>query len=445
MKDKVQWIIGIVIALLLMLPCSNVQAVNDVFVLDECELLTTEELFKLNEQANQIKDDLGYNAMYIAIEDMGDQDGFDYADLVYNSFYEGEPGVVLLRDHQEKMNYVNFLNGLEEYVTDAELDEALDNYLDGSSYYDGVQAYLTSVSKTFKRINQDYPDFVAGQGALPSDSESLTGKESTTEEASTTAEEGTTEETATTATLSGNQKELPYLVDMAHVFGQEDSDQIEQKLQTISQQEQCDVVVVFVDSLGDKTATEFADDYYDDNGYGYGASHDGILLLISTGERDYAISTTGFGITAFTDAGLVFIVEQMIGDLGDDDFYSAVITFVNLSEQFIQQAKTGEPYDVDNVPKMPLNPLVYLVEVVAGFAIAFGLAIYQKSKLTSVYEQASAADYTKQGSLVIHHQHDQFINRVTTSRVIETKNSSGGSSTHSGSLGTSHGGTSGSF
>ena len=73
-----------------------------------------------------------------------------------------------------------------------------------------------------------------------------------------------------------------------------------------------DVVIVTVASIEGKTATEYADDYFDYQGYGYGEKSDGILLLVGMKERVWAISTHGsLGISAFTDAGLDYIKEDV--------------------------------------------------------------------------------------------------------------------------------------
>ena len=101
--------------------------------------------------------------------------------------------------------------------------------------------------------------------------------------------------------------DLQRFVDEAGLLtGSEGSDLLDQ-LNEISERQQVDVVVVTVDSLEGASATEYADDFYDLNGYGFGDEGDGILLLISMEERDWAISTSGFGITAFTDAGLEYL------------------------------------------------------------------------------------------------------------------------------------------
>ena len=83
------------------------------------------------------------------------------------------------------------------------------------------------------------------------------------------------------------------LVDDADLLSTTEEEIIAAKLDEVSQKWSMDVVIVTVDSIGDAAPNAYADDYYDYNGYGFGANHDGILLLISMEERDLTISTTG--------------------------------------------------------------------------------------------------------------------------------------------------------
>ena len=64
--------------------------------------------------------------------------------------------------------------------------------------------------------------------------------------------------------------ELPRLVDDADILIDSEEKELNQQLDTVSEEQECDVIVVTVDSLNGKTVEEYADDYYDDNSYGYG-------------------------------------------------------------------------------------------------------------------------------------------------------------------------------
>ena len=121
----------------------------------------------------------------------------------------------------------------------------------------------------------------------------------------------------------------PRVVDEASLLSSSEKTDLTNKVNKISEENKCDVVIVTVNSLGDKTSTEFADDYFDYNGYGYGNNRDGILLLISMENRDWAISTSGYGITAFTDAGQKYIIDNIKGYLSNGNYYKAFHEFSN--------------------------------------------------------------------------------------------------------------------
>lgn len=155
---------------------------------------------------------------------------------------------------------------------------------------------------------------------------------------------------------------------------------------------------------------EYADDFYDEYGYGFGEEKDGILFLISMEERDWYMSTSGFGITAFTDAGLEYLSDMIVSDLSEGDYAWAFTTFAEMCDDYITQAKTGEPYDVDHLPKDPLVLLVFLVfALVAGFVIALIATGIMRLKLKSVYSQTEADSYAKKGSLKLTTKNDLYL------------------------------------
>ena len=233
---------------------------------------------------------------------------------------------------------------------------------------------------------------------------------------------------------------MPRLVDQADLLTDAQEAALLSKLDTISNKHGMDVVVVTVDTLEGKSPTAYADDFYDYNGY----CEDGILLLVSTEDSDWWISTAGYGITAFTDAGIEYLGNRFVPSLSGGDYAGAFEIYADHCDEFITQAKTGDPYDTHNLPKEPFDFLLNLaVSFVIGLVIAAIATAVMKGKLKSVRAQAGASGYVKTGSMNVTHRQDLFLYR-DVKRTAKPKDSSG-SSTHTSSSGRSHGGRSGRF
>ena len=118
--------------------------------------------------------------------------------------------------------------------------------------------------------------------------------------------------------------EYERLIDMADLLTYEEESELLETLNEISERQKMDIVVITSEDMDGYTdIQEYADDLYD---YGYGANRDGLLLLISMEERDWYISTCGYGITAFTDAGISYLGSEMKEDLSSGNYASAFHT-----------------------------------------------------------------------------------------------------------------------
>ena len=251
------------------------------------------------------------------------------------------------------------------------------------------------------------------------------------------------------------------LNDSAEVLTEDENSELEASLEELSVRQSFDVTIATIDSLeseGYTSMEEYADDLYDYCQFGYGADRHGVLLLVSTGDREWHISTCGYGITAFTDAGIQYLGEQMTPDMADGDYAAAFRTFIQWTDSYVTAAREGQPYDVDNMPKEPFS-IVYLgvakyiaenlgVALVIGLVTALIVTGVMKGQLKSVAPQRDATDYVRQGSMKLTNQRDLFLYRDVhrTERPKETSSGdSGGSSTHTSSSGSTHGGGGGSF
>lgn len=249
--------------------------------------------------------------------------------------------------------------------------------------------------------------------------------------------------------VEGGFADLYYrMFDDAEVLTEDEDNELEDALEELSLRQSFDVTIATIESMesvGADSMEQFADDLYDYCQYGYGPDMDGVLLLVSVGDRKWHISTCGYGITAFTDAGIQYIGEQMKEDLSAGNYADAFLTYCRLCDQFITQARAGNPFDTEDLPQEPLDLMWIPISLVVGFVLAFLVVGGMKARLKTVRFQAAASSYLKSGSLNITESRDLFL-YSTLSRTEKPKNnSSGGSSTHTSSSGSTHGGGGGKF
>ena len=252
--------------------------------------------------------------------------------------------------------------------------------------------------------------------------------------------------------VEGGFADLYYRMnDSADVLTAEEDSELEDALEELSVRQSFDVVIATIESLEsvDYDSMEaYADDLYDFCQFGYGSDMDGVLLLVSVGDRKWHISTCGYGITAFTDAGIQYLGQQMTPFMADGDYAGAFRTFVQWSDTYIDAARAGHPYDVKNLPREPLSLMYLFLALGIGLVLAWVVVSVMKSQLRSVAFQENAASYVREGSMNLTNSRELFLYRdVSRTEHVEAKDSdsSGGSSTHTSSSGTTHGGGGGSF
>jgi uncharacterized protein len=75
------------------------------------------------------------------------------------------------------------------------------------------------------------------------------------------------------------------VVDEANLMSPDQVLDLNDRANALSQEFNMDIVIVTTDDTGGKSSREFADDYFDYNGYGVGPNYDGILFLIDMDNR----------------------------------------------------------------------------------------------------------------------------------------------------------------
>ena len=257
------------------------------------------------------------------------------------------------------------------------------------------------------------------------------------------------------------------LYDYAGLLSGDEADSIATALEDASREYGMTVAILTVDSFDGKSAEEYADDFYDDNGLGEGEDGDGLLLLVSMSERKWHISTKGYAIYAFPDYYLDSIGDDITPFLADGDCYSAFDTFIENCRYYLAEDMEDEGYEErrDNysdedfydfsVVETRSGPRMIWIPIAIGVGLIVALIAMSimKRGMKSVKMQSTAADYVRAGSFSLSESRDVFL-YTTVSKTPRPKDDdqqggigAGGnfSSTHMSGGGSVHGGRGGSF
>ncbi|MBR3768204.1 MAG: TPM domain-containing protein [Clostridia bacterium] len=398
---------------------------DDFNTLDPTGLLTEDEMLALEQLAVDIEAEYGYFAMMCFAENT---DGYetirDFGHDLYDNFSDKEDAVIFVDDLNQSLCDFFVSEDYEEYVFTDDVTTAIFNaYNEAETYYLGAVAFYNGVASALEN---------ARIGAF----EETTASEEITETAAgtqhtTAAPEETTEFVAT-------ERLLPLVVDNADVLTDEEEAYFLERCQTFTDEYKCEIAIVTITDLEGKTVQEYADDFYDYNGYGYGENKDGLLCLYLDGEegqRNATLTTYGTAQKNIGDDEIEDILLAIAGSAKFGEFKDAFDWYINLSEEAVK----------------PVPPLFwFLICLAAGLVIGLIITNTMASKNYSVHKKETAADYVRAGTLMITGRNDIFRNtRVNVTP--KPKNNSGGKSsdsngsTHTSSSGRSHGGGSISF
>ena len=253
--------------------------------------------------------------------------------------------------------------------------------------------------------------------------------------------------------LAESARGYDLVVDDANLLTGDEMQTLNEKAWRLSQESNMEFVIYTAPSAGGKSPEAFVDDFYDANGYGYGAAHDGVILGLMMAERDWWISTSGAGITDFTDYGIQMIGQDIVGYLSDGNYYRAFDTYLDDCAYFVKEANENQPFDTNHeyngVPLTLAQKLMRALPVggvLSALVTLLGMG-KMKSGLHTAHRKHGAYQYVRQGSLQLTRVADIFLYHTTHRQRIERSSGGGGggSSVHISSSGSSHGGGGGKF
>ena len=257
---------------------------------------------------------------------------------------------------------------------------------------------------------------------------------------------------ATTTTTTNGSYDL--LVDEAGLLSEYQQEELNARLKDISMAHGMDIAVVTVKSLNGYTSETFADDYFDEHGYGQNNTDDGIMLLVCPEERDYAYVTSGNAAYVFDDQYLAQLDNKVIEYLSADDYYRAFNVYASTCEKILVDFENevisgGSTYEPTPQPqqKKGFDP-IWIPGALGAGAVAGGVVMSsQRSQLKSVRKEESARSYVTAKGLQLFDAREYFLYRTVSKTPRPQNNSRSGhtSTMHTTSSGHSHGGRSGKY
>ena len=219
------------------------------------------------------------------------------------------------------------------------------------------------------------------------------------------------------------------LFDVADVLGYPDWEALDRQARTLSERYRCGVYAAIVDdytAYGSGDVEDVAGQLYVNSDLGYGEKFDGILLLLSLSERDYALYAFGdLGGTAFNSYARGQLEEAFLPSFGDDDWAGGIAAYLGEAEVLLAQAESGSP-----AKESPVKGILTAVGI--SCVISLIICLVLKGKMKSVRKGTAAHEYVAPGSVHITDGYERFTHTTETRRTIEKDHGSSGSGGSSG-------------
>lgn len=245
-------------------------------------------------------------------------------------------------------------------------------------------------------------------------------------------------ETSETPTASEASEEsepssvgMQYVFDISDLLTYEEWEDLETRAADISNRQHCGVYFALVDDFtdyGDGSVYEVTYQLYHGSELGIGANRDGIIVLLSMEERDYAMFVYGeYAEYAFNSYGQKKLEETFLTDFGYDDWYGGISHYLNTCDEFLTKADSGEPVR-EALWVWVVSYLFMIIFITAVCCIISGIICYMLLRgMKTVSQKVEANEYIAEGGLQLTERYDQYTHTTETRTKIQKESSSGGS------------------
>ncbi len=274
---------------------------------------------------------------------------------------------------------------------------------------------VNASTKTFERTNEDLrvPDYI-----------------------------NVTEENKSNILLTPSVDAKEKVYDFADLFDDQEEKDLYDQINKFIKNTNMDLAVVTISYNNKHNAGVYSDDFYDYNDFGIGDDNSGLLFLIDMDTREIYFTTTGDAISVYTDYRKNAILDKVFRYMSDEDYFEGTRVFINaiLSYSSIESSEDTN-YTIDNdgmiVKDNSFIVGVFIFALIGTIVIILIMAYLNKT----VHKANSSRSYLNNSTMRVNKVRDIFLgSHVSKVALPSDTGSGGGSSTHSGSSGISHGG-----
>lgn len=253
--------------------------------------------------------------------------------------------------------------------------------------------------------------------------------------------------------------------DGADLWDADETAWFEETIAALEEELSLDVVVVSTADTEGKDGQVYADDFYEEGGFGQGQDRSGILFLIDMEHRELLLSTEGQGRRIFTDDRLESILDDVYAEAAEGDYTACVEIFLDDAEYYGEDGIVSNQYNYESeTGKVSRYRSIRWYEALLALAVsvfAAGAACLSVKRRYAMEEseedlQRFNQAYRAESRFALHSETDQLLHKHVATRVIpkpssqnrsgssssghSRSSSSGRSTTHRSGSGRSHGG-----